>query len=102
MSGDELALEELFRVSPRGAVHVIRHYLYFATEQVGGEVAAELRRQGYAIEERLGGDDINWLVLATHQIIPSVESIASIREAMETLADRFDGEYDGWEAEALT
>jgi hypothetical protein len=98
VSNDRLALEELFRVSQVGAHHTVRHYLYLPDARSGGLVAADLLRDGFAIEERVGADGDSWLVLATHTIIPSEETLARLRQAMEALAAQFGGEYDGWEA----
>ena len=56
---------------------------------------------GFTAEEQLGADNVNWLVLASHKIVPSPEAVAFIREELETVATRFGGEYDGWEAEVI-
>lgn len=68
-SADGLAVDELFRVSPRGEPHVLQHYLYSSSREASGEAAAELRRSGFATEERLGADGVNWLVLALRELV---------------------------------
>ena len=98
MSDDQAALEQLSNVSDRGQTHTILHYLYFPKRKAAKKVAQQLRMEGFAIEERLGADGINWLVLARHDIVPSDEAMATARETMEQLADSLGGEYDGWEA----
>jgi len=102
MSDDRAALEQLFKASTSGAPHILLHYLYFPTKEVAAEVAIHLREQGFKTEERLGADSINWLVLATHEVVPSEEILAITRQMMEDLTGSRGGEYDGWEAEVLT
>jgi hypothetical protein len=97
---DRAALEQLRQSSRRMGPHVVLHYLYFPHQQGAVAAAAEFRNSGFATEERLGADGINWLVLARHEIVPSEEAIARIRQVMEDLAGRYGGEYDGWEADA--
>jgi hypothetical protein len=99
MADDRDALEELRRASGDAGSHVVRHYLYFPRREGAGRVAEELRAAGFATEEELGADGINWLVLARHDIVPSEEAMASARHFMEELVRPHGGEYDGWEAE---
>jgi hypothetical protein len=101
VSNDQLALKELFQASRRDAEHVFRHYLYFGAEQASAAAAEELRRSDFTTEERLGADEVSWLVLASHKMTPSNEGVAFVREVMETVAARFGGEYDGWDAEVV-
>ena len=77
----------------------VLHYLYFPTKEAAREVSAKLRDQGFSIEQRLGADGENWLLLARQDMVPSEEKIAAIRKMMEDLSESFGGEYDGWEAE---
>lgn len=99
MSNDQVALDQLSKVSDRSQTHTILHYLYFPKKDAAKKVAQQLRTDGFEIEDRLGADGINWLVLASHNIVPSDEALTTARELMEQLADSSGGEYDGWEAE---
>lgn len=99
MSSDKAAIAQLLSVSKPEAEHVVLHYLYFPKKGAALVAAAELRRQQFAVEDRLGADGQNWLVLARHAIIPSEATIGAAREIMEKLAKIGGGEYDGWEAE---
>jgi hypothetical protein len=101
MDGDRLAVEELLQTSCRNAVHKLKHYLYFPTKRGARAAAAKLREQAFGVEERLGADGVNWLALVRHDIVPSLEAVAAVRETMEQLAAVGGGEYDGWEAEAV-
>lgn len=99
MSDDAQAVRENAAVSDRDAPHTILHYLYAPSSEAAGEIAEELSHRGFRTEKRLGGDGVNWLVLARHQAVPTEELMASIRRSMETLIADVGGEYDGWEAD---
>lgn len=99
MSNDARAIKEIAAVSDGDAHHTILHYLYFPSSEGAAAIAEELKRRGFNTEERLGGDGSSWLVLASHQAVPTEELIASIRRSMETLIAEVGGEYDGWEAD---
>lgn len=99
MSDDRAALEQVFQASRPDAPHVVLHYLYFPARNAAEEAAAELRSLGFEIEERLGADSMNWLVLARHEVVPTEDTIAAARKTMENLARARNGEYDGWEVD---
>jgi len=100
MSDDRQAIAELAKASDTNALHTVLHYLYAPTREAAASVADELKHRGFRIEERLGGDGVNWLVLASHEAIPSEQLMTSLRGSMESLVAKVDGEYDGWEAKA--
>ena len=99
MSDDRQAIREIARVSDGDAIHTILHYLYAPSSEAGGEIAKELGQRGFRTEKRLGGDGVNWLVLARHDAVPTEELMKSTRRSMEALMIRVGGEYDGWEAD---
>jgi len=99
MSKDQAGLAALLEASAAGVPHLLRQYLYFPSKRAAAEVAAKLRHRGFFTEERLGADQVNWVVLARHRVIPSEEVMATTRQLMEELAAAAGGEYDGWEAD---
>jgi hypothetical protein len=99
MSKDKHALEELLSESKAGEAHLFLHYLYFPSEPTSKEVADTLRRRGFDVEDRLGADGTNWLVLAKLRMMPTETDIARTRSFFEQMAKENGGEYDGWEAE---
>jgi len=101
VDGDRLAVEELLRSSSPNATHRLKHYLYFPSERGARAAAAKLREQSFSIEERLGADGVNWLVLARQDVVPSPALATTVRAFMEQLAETGGGEYDGWEAETV-
>jgi hypothetical protein len=96
---DSEAILQLMQASKIDVPHSILHYLYFPSEISSITVTSVLRESGFLVEQRLGADCSNWLVLAQHDIIPSEENVSTARAKMEDVAKRYGGEYDGWEAE---
>jgi hypothetical protein len=77
----------------------ISFYLYFPSEDDAGKAAAELRRLGYAAQVRPPLPDFDeWLCYATRRMVPSAQEIDDARSELESLASRFSGDFDGWEA----
>lgn len=96
---DEHALGVLSEHSDLSRPHTVRHYIYAPTSDAAVEIAEELESRGFEVERRLGADGTNWLVLASHRVVPSAELMADTRRSLEALADEAEGEYDGWEVE---
>lgn len=99
MASDRDAIEELRTVSNMDAAHWVRHYLYFPVELAAKNVAAVLRERGFVVEDRLGADGVNWLVLAKSQMVPTEAGLSALRTFFEDITASNGGEYDGWEAE---
>jgi hypothetical protein len=97
---DRAAFEQLRLVTNVSAVHSFHHYLYFADERSAKNVARILREQGLEVQDRLGADDINWLVLAQIYAVPTEANISTTAALFERIAAEHGGEYDGWEADA--
>lgn len=99
---DELAIAKLAQAgADLDAPHTIDHYLYLTDREAAAKVADELRQSGFYVEQRLGADGTNWLVLASHKKVLTEPTLASSRRFMEALIAKFgSGEYDGWEADA--
>ncbi|MFA5952932.1 MAG: ribonuclease E inhibitor RraB [Hyphomicrobium sp.] len=99
MNDDARVVREIAAVSDGDVPHVIHHYLYTPTREAAGQVAKVLRQRGFDVEERLGGDGVNWLVLGHHEVVPTEQLMTSLRHSLEALASEVGGEYDGWEAD---
>ncbi|MEX2112560.1 MAG: ribonuclease E inhibitor RraB [Pirellulales bacterium] len=98
MASDSDALDQLAEVSDISKVHAVQHYLYFPSKIAARRAASDIVKQKYVVTERLGADLKNWLVLAEHRIVPTLEALTAARAALEKCATKFGGEYDGWEA----
>jgi hypothetical protein len=75
----------------------MRHYLYFPEKENAEKAAQWFRAQGFSVDVRPGADNENWLALVKHEIVDNQQDLERIREEMEALTERLDGEYDGWE-----
>lgn len=77
----------------------ISFYLYFPAEDDAENAAAELRRSGYGAEVRPPLPNFDeWLCYASREMVPTPKGIDDARSELESLADRFGGDFDGWEA----
>jgi hypothetical protein len=75
--------------------HSVTHYLYAPDSDAANAIATELKQSGFRAEERLSADGVKWLVLARHEIVPTENQMASLRQSMQQLVAPYDGEYDG-------
>jgi hypothetical protein len=77
------------------ATHVV-HYLYFEDEKTARTVGEQLAGLGYACKGQPSDD--SFALIAERDEVPSIENVRRMRQVMEVAAERFGGEYDGWEA----
>jgi regulator of ribonuclease activity B len=82
------------------SAELMKHYLYFSKKPNAEAAGEQLRNRGFSVEVRKAADGENWLALATKTPPNAGEQMESLRDEMETLAEQFSGEYDGWEATA--
>jgi hypothetical protein len=52
---------------------------------------------GCRVEVRLGADGENMLCLATRLLVPEEKAMDELGDKFQALADRYGGEFDGWE-----
>jgi hypothetical protein len=99
LNDDTNSLKSLRPLSEKKLTHPIHHYLYLPDKSTGKRVADVLRKQGFVVDDRLGADDVNWLVLAKSNAIPASETIEEQGRFLRKIAEENGGEYDGWEAD---
>ncbi len=75
----------------------VTHFIYVPDKAVAVALIRELKRKGFRTEERESEDGTDWLVLASHDLVPSEERMASAESMLETLAAGAGGRYDGRE-----
>lgn len=78
------------------------HYLYFPTEEAARAALVEAQRVGW-LGAREGVYQLDgypdWSMTVRRDDQPTnADTMPGIRAFFEELADRFNGEYDGWEA----
>jgi len=76
---------------------VVEFFFYFPTKALAQKAGEEIMREGCAITIRLGATKNSWLCLATKEIVPSPEELERLRKSFEAIAEKYNGEYDGWE-----
>jgi hypothetical protein len=96
---DERGLQKVVELSDIRQAHVVRHFLYVPDQSAASAIAQELGQRGFATTGYLSGGEQNWLVLATHQMAPTLRALSATRRLMESLVADFGGKYDGWEVE---
>lgn len=99
MSNDAQVIRELVPLLGGDEPRTILHYLYMPSEGAADWVANHVKQRGLRIEQCMGADGVNWLVLARQEAVPNIELITSTRQSMEALVAQVGGEYDGWEVE---
>ena len=79
--------------------HVL-HYTYFLTESAAYLAAADMSAAGWYVEVAgpEGGED-DWLVLGQHlSVVLTQENVHDARGFFEEIAQKYVGDYEGWEA----
>lgn len=99
MSDHRVALDELARTLEPGTACTVSHYLYLPKREDAPPIVESLRARSFQVQERLGADGVNWLILASHTVVPSLEVILKTRALMNEMVRPCAGEYDGWEAD---
>lgn len=75
--------------------HMTNHYLYFRTEKQAGNAAADLAGNESTIEVR-PSEEGSWLLVLTINGYLGYQAVANDRAALDRIARRFGGMYDGW------
>jgi len=94
---DEFAVQQLKKFNLSfDKPQVVEFYFYFSTEALAQKAGEEIMREGCAITIRLGVMNDAWCCLATKEIVPSPEELERLRKRFEAIAEKYNGEYDGW------
>lgn len=99
---DLLVLHQLMQAGadlkqPRHTVH----YLYFASPEAATAASHEAQERGFDAEVREPLPDYpgQWsLVCGRHRVVVDPATVREHCDLFEELAERHEGEYDGWEA----
>jgi len=79
----------------------VNNYLFFKKANEAAKAASRLVEDGYRVRGPSATKE-GPIVVATTDLVPSPENIASLRSVMEAIAKDFHGDYDGWEAAVTT
>ncbi len=80
-------------------LHRTNFYLYFRSRSSAELVGVELTASGFSVVVDKSAGGYKWLCLASKEMAPQARELSSLRNKFSDLAKKFDGEYDGWEAE---
>ncbi len=81
-------------------LHEVSFWMYFKLEDRAYKAAAELSKQGFTVDVSPPHDGHDkWLCLAFTHIVPRFPTLEKYRKRLTTLAERHEGEFDGWEIE---
>jgi hypothetical protein len=73
-------------------------YLYLPNRKAAGACAPILVKEGMEVEvERSASDDGKWLCLCHQTMTPQKKDLERIGQTMLNLAQKFEGQLDGWE-----
>jgi hypothetical protein len=82
--------------------HVL-HYIYVSDATTAAAAADDVRRYGFqgTVKEPPPEHGDHWLVLCErHDAVLDLEFVRTCGDWFDALAERYGGEYDGWEASA--
>jgi len=101
MSPDAKTLKALVEAgSDLSKPHEINHWLYFPSESNARAAAKDLSAAEFSIVAVGQAEDLtHWRVRILKTIVPTLEDLEQQSAFLETLAQRHDGEYDGWETQ---
>lgn len=80
--------------------HVV-YYLYLPSREAAETAAAEPRREGFAcnVREPLPAHPGQWaLICERSDAVLSLDYVRDVDNLFQGIADRLNGEFDGWEA----
>ena len=99
---DQQVLDQLKKAgSNLSKPHQIEFFLYFPTEDSANRAAVDLRKVECNVKVELGADTTSWLCLATKQMIPKHSEFLKLRKTFNEIAQKLNGEYDGWGTEIV-
>lgn len=76
----------------------VNYYLYFRERSAADSAAGHAGSGPMAATVRRAGDDSAWLLLVSGTMVPSEAAIHEHTVRLVDIAQRYGGEYDGWEA----
>ncbi len=77
---------------------IVEFYFYFPTSKLARKADKEMIDEGYGVTIKLVDEKDAWLCFTTKEIVPSPEELGRLRKRFEAIAEKYNGEYDGWDA----
>jgi len=99
LEGDQKVLAELRKAGGDLAKPTeVNYYLYFHDRTAADSAAAHAGAGPLVATVRRAGDDSAWLCFVSGTMVPSEAAIHAHTVRLVEIAQRYGGEYDGWEA----
>lgn len=83
-----------------GKTTEITNYFYFVKEEDAKLAAEDLEEIGFRVDDPIdnGGDhEMPWLLLGWIDLILDEENMNRLNQFLESIAEKYNGIYDGWE-----
>jgi hypothetical protein len=77
--------------------HPVEFYLYFPTQENAQKAGNELTEKQFTVVVQHAATGSDWLCLAKKATIPENSTLISLRDMLDKLAQKYGGQYDGWE-----
>jgi len=81
--------------------HQFDFYLYVPQEADAIAAAQTLSERGFAVVTRRAARGANWLCVASATFVPDTTKLAEVGKLLSSLALKYKGEFDGWEAQVV-
>jgi len=81
--------------------HHVDFYFYVSNELDAQAASRELQEKGFTVKTRRAADGSKWLCLASQTLVPDSAQTTEVGAIFGLLAQKYKGEFDGWEAEVL-
>lgn len=96
---DSQALDQLRAAGSNLAKpHHVDFYLYLSAQSDAESAEGTLRSMGYSVTITSSENNINWICVASRTMVPTIQDLTVARGLFNSLATRYQGVYDGWEA----
>jgi hypothetical protein len=77
------------------------HYFFFADQTEADRAAERLQERGWTIESVSLNAEVEKVQLQARQPGP-IENLGALQTELDLFADKFNGEYDGWQVPGVT
>ena len=78
-------------------LHNIDFFMFVPTERKAKAAAADMEQLGYTISsiDHVTGES-QWQIHATREMVPQLDAMTATTRALEAVATKHGGDYDGW------
>ncbi len=104
-AGEDPDMQVLLQLEEAGSdlskEHSIEFFFYFPTEAQARAATGEIAGDGFEVLVEPAVEGSEWHCLVRKSMVPDHQALVDIGSRFESIADRHDGEYDGWGTEVV-